>query len=255
MKHITLWNAVLSALSGICLLVVLVPVLYLMLGSPPSTLWETLKDPEVLESLGLTFLCGLMALLMGLLLGIPLAYILARKDFKARQFVQGIVDIPIVIPHPVAGMALLLVFANWGPGLSPIGNWKGIVIAMFFVSVSLLINAAQEGFRAVPREMEWTSRSLGVGPVRTFFRVALPLNRQNLLAGAIMMWARSISEFGSIVILVYNPKVASVLIYDRFASFGLTYSLPVAVILIWLSVLLFFFMRTIHTRSSPLAGY
>ena len=70
-----------------------------------------------------------------------------------------------------------------------------------------------------------------------------------------MMWARSISEFGSIVILVYNPKVASVLIYDRFASFGLSYSLPVAVILIWLSVLLFFFMRTIQTRNRPVVGY
>ena len=184
-----------------------------------------------------------------------MAYLLARSDFKAKQFIQGIVDVPIVIPHPVAGIALLLVFANWGPGLSPIGSWTGIVIAMFFVSVSLLINAAQAGFQAVPREMEWTSRSLGVGPVKTFFRVALPLNRRNLLAGAIMMWARSISEFGSIVILVYNPKVASVLIYDRFSSFGLSYSLPVAVILIWLRVILFFFMRTLQMRNRPVVGY
>ncbi|MCH6570881.1 MAG: ABC transporter permease [Acidobacteria bacterium] len=255
MKPITLWNAILSALSGICLLFVLVPVLYLMFGSTPGTLWETLKDPEVLESLGLTFFCGFIALLLGLLVGTPLAYLLARSDFKAKQFIQGIVDVPIVIPHPVAGIALLLVFANWGPGLSPIGSWTGIVIAMFFVSVSLLINAAQAGFQAVPREMEWTSRSLGVGPVKTFFRVALPLNRRNLLAGAIMMWARSISEFGSIVILVYNPKVASVLIYDRFSSFGLSYSLPVAVILIWLSVILFFFMRTLQMRNRPVVGY
>ena len=70
-----------------------------------------------------------------------------------------------------------------------------------------------------------------------------------------MMWARSISEFGSIVILVYNPKVASVLIYDRFSSFGLSYSIPVAVILIWLSVILFFFMRTLQTRNRPVVGY
>ena len=119
MKPITLWNAILSALSGICLLFVLVPVLYLMFGSTPGTLWETLKDPEVLESLGLTFFCGFIALLLGLLVGTPLAYLLARSDFKAKQFIQGIVDVPIVIPHPVAGIALLLVFANWGPGLSP----------------------------------------------------------------------------------------------------------------------------------------
>ena len=70
-----------------------------------------------------------------------------------------------------------------------------------------------------------------------------------------MMWARSISEFGSIVILVYNPKVASVLIYDRFSSFGLSYSLPVAVIFIWLGVILVFFMRTLQTRNRPVVGY
>ncbi|MDA2937370.1 ABC transporter permease [Acidobacteria bacterium AH-259-A15] len=255
MKQLTLWNAALTALSSICLLVVLVPVVYLMFGSPPSTLWETLQDREVLDSLGLTFFCGFVATLTGLLLGTPLAYLLARSDFRGKHLVQGIIDVPIVIPHPVAGIALLLVFANWGQDLSPIGNWKGIVIAMFFVSVSLLVNTAQEGFRAVPREMEWTSRSLGRGPVATFFRVALPLSRQNLLTGSIMMWARSISEFGSIVILVYNPKVASVLIYDRFASFGLSYSLPVAVILIWLSVILFFLMRTFQERNIPVVGH
>ena len=255
MKQLTLWNAALTALSSICLLVVLVPVVYLMFGSPPSTLWEALQDREVLDSLGLTFFCGFVATLTGLLLGTPLAYLLARSDFRGKHLVQGIIDVPIVIPHPVAGIALLLVFANWGQDLSPIGNWKGIVIAMFFVSVSLLVNAAQEGFRAVPREMEWTSRSLGRGPVATFFRVALPLSRQNLLTGSIMMWARSISEFGSIVILVYNPKVASVLIYDRFASFGLSYSLPVAVILIWLSVILFFLMRTFQGRNIPVVGH
>ena len=171
MKTDQLWKAVLSALASVCLLVILVPILYLMFSSHPKTLWETLGQPEVVESLNLTFLCGFLATVLGVLLGTPLAYLLARTQFRGKRFVQGIVDVPIVIPHPVAGIALLLVFSQLGPGISPIGHWSGIVVAMFFVSVSLLINALQEGFRSVPLQMEQTSRSLGVGPVRTFFRV------------------------------------------------------------------------------------
>ena len=249
MKTDQLWKAVLSALASVCLLVILVPILYLMFSSHPKTLWETLGQPEVVESLNLTFLCGFLATVLGVLLGSPLAYLLARTQFRGKRFVQGIVDVPIVIPHPVAGIALLLVFSQLGPGISPIGHWSGIVVAMFFVSVSLLINALQEGFRSVPLQMEQTSRSLGVGPVRTFFRVSFPLVRSHLLAGSIMMWARSISEFGAIVILVYNPKVASVLIYDRFASYGLSFSLPIAVILIWVSIVLFFIIRGLQERN------
>ena len=255
MKKYSLWDATLTALASLCLLVILAPVLFLILSSGPGTLWETLWDWEVQESLYVTFSCGLLATLFGLLLGTPLAYLLARTEFPGKRLLQGIIDVPIVIPHPVAGIALLLLFAGRGGALSPVGNWKGIVLAMFFVSVSLFVRAAQEGFRAVPHQMEWTSRSLGVGQVATFFRVALPLSRQNLLAGSIMMWARAISEFGSIIILVYHPKVTSILIYDRFTSFGLSHSLPVAVILICLSVLLFSVMRMVQERKTPLAGH
>ena len=253
-KHSNLWNTLLTALSSVCLLVILAPILYLMFSSRPLTLWETIQEKTVLNSLLLTFGCGLLATLVGLLLGTPLAYLLARFQFRGKRLIQGIIDVPIVIPHPVAGIALLLLFGGWRGAFSPVGSWHGIVLAMFFVSVSLLVNAAQEGFRAVPHRMEWASRSLGVGPMLTFFRVSLPLSRSSLLAGAIMMWARSISEFGAIVILVYNPKVTSLLIYDRFTSFGLSSSLPVAVILIWLSVLLFLFMRTVQERNTSLVG-
>lgn len=254
MKKANLWKALLAAFAAACLIVILVPVLYLMFSSRPETVWAALQDREVYESLALTFSCGLLATLLGLVLGTPLAYLLARSDFPGKRLVQGVIDVPIVIPHPVAGIALLLLFRGWSSSISPVGNWKGIVLAMFFVSVSLLVNAAQEGFRAIPQQMEWTSRSLGVSAMQTFFQVSLPLNRRNLLAGAIMMWARSISEFGSIVILVYNPKVTSILIYDRFASFGLSHALPVAVILIWISVLLFFLMRTTQERKISFAG-
>lgn len=253
MKTPTLWYATLSALSAICLLVVLAPLFFLLVSSTPASLWQTLASPEVLNSLGLTFFCGLLATVFGVILGVPLAYLLARFDFPGKTFLQGVIDIPVVIPHPVAGIALLLAFSVFGSQWGPVSHWTGIVFAMFFVSVSLLVNALTEGFRSIPEKMEWTSRSLGVSAPGTFLRVSLPLVRHHLMAGSIMMWARSISEFGSIVILVYNPKVASVLIYDRFTSFGLAASLPVAVILVAISLTVFLLMRAIQLRK-PIAA-
>ena len=147
MKPITLWNAILSALSGICLLVVLVPVLYLMFGSTPGTLWETLKDPEVLESLGLTFFCGFIALLLGLLVGTPLAYLPGPQRLQSQAIHPGYCRCAHRHPSSRGGYCTAAGLRQLGsPAFPPSAAGTGIVIAMFFVSVSLLINAAQAGF-------------------------------------------------------------------------------------------------------------
>ena len=250
----SLARTVLLVCSALCLLIIVVPLLSLFLGTSPAAVWSTLLDGEVVSAISLTFSCALAATLLGVLLGTPLAYLLSRYEFPARHFIQGLVDLPLVIPHPVAGIALLLTFSALGSEGTPVGHWTGIVIAMFFVASPLLINPLQEGFRSIPVEMEWTARTLGLGPARTFFRVSLPMVRNNLLAGALMMWARSISEFGAIVILVYNPKVVSVLIYDRFTSHGLAAALPVAAILVGVSIVVFVCLRAVQRRSRWIAG-
>ena len=247
-------GTMLIVLSSACLLVVVVPLLSLLFSTSPESVWSTLLDTEVASSIALTFFCALVATGFGIVAGTPLAYLLSRHDFPARRLVQGLVDLPLVIPHPVAGIALLLTFSAFGPQNTPVGHWTGIVIAMFFVSSPLLINSLQEGFSSIPVEMEWTARTLGVNPTRTFFRISLPLVRNNLLAGTLMMWARSISEFGAIVILVYHPRVVSVLIYDRFTSYGLVAALPVAVILVGASIVVFVCLRAVQRRSRWVAG-
>ncbi len=250
----SLARTVLLVCSALCLLIIVVPLLSLFLGTSPAAVWRTLLDAEVVSAISLTFSCALLATLLGIVLGTPLAYLLSRYEFPARDFMKALVDLPLVIPHPVAGIALLLTFSALGSEGTPVGHWTGIVIAMFFVASPLLINPLQEGFRSIPVEMEWTARTLGLGPTRTFFRVSLPLVRNHLLAGALMMWARSLSEFGAIVILVYNPKVVSVLIYDRFTSHGLEAALPVAAILVVVSIIVFLCLRAVQDRSRWIAG-
>lgn len=250
---------VIFSLLGACVVVfLLAPILKMILSAQPGSLAEALADVEVRRAILLTLLCATWATVLGAVTGVPLAYLLARRTFPGKHFIEALVDVPIVIPHPVAGIALLLVFGRqffggrfFGHfGLSFIGTIPGIVVAMLFVSASFLVNASRDGFSQVDPRLENVARTLGFGPLATFFSVSLPLSWRNVLSGGIMMWARAISEFGAIVIITYNPKVASILIYDRFTTYGLTYALPLAVILIVLTLSVFALLRSISYRTS-----
>jgi len=253
MRKPSLLNLIFSVLGACIVLFLLVPLLKMLVSSPVGELREALADAEVRRAIALSLTCALWATLLGALLGVPLGYLLARRSFPGKHFIEALVDVPVVIPHPVAGIALLLVFGRhyFGGqffsrfGLAFIGDVPGIVVAMVFVSSSFLVNSARDGFRHVDPRLENVARTLGYGPLRTFFFVTVPLSWRNLLSGAIMMWARAISEFGAVVIITYNPKVASLLIYDRFTTYGLKYALPPALGLVVLSLSVFALLRAI----------
>lgn len=225
--------------------------------SDAQILWETILDPEVTGSIGLTFFAALIATLVGFLLGVPLAYLLARHDFLGKRLIEGLIDVPIVVPHTAAGIALLFVFGRhfflgraFGTiGITFIDSMAGIVIAMLFVSIPFMIDSAKEGFKKVDIRLEKVARTLGASPWQAFFRISFPLAWRSILAGNIMMWARGVSEFGAVVILAYHPMIAPVLVYQRFESFGLDYARPVAVLLIIVSVLVFIMLRTVAYRG------
>ncbi len=170
---------------------------------------------------------------------------------------EGIIDIPVVVPHTAAGIALLFVFgrnfligkAFANLGISFVDSLAGIVIAMLFISVPFLINSAKEGFNKVDVRLEKVSRSLGASAWQTFTRVTLPLAWRSILSGNIMMWARGISEFGAVIILTYYPMTAPTLIYQRYETLGLSYSQPVAALLIIICVVSFILLRWLAYRG------
>jgi molybdate/tungstate transport system permease protein len=123
---------------------------------------------------------------------------------------------------------------------------------MLFVSAPLYVCAAREAFARVDPRFESVARTLGDDGWRAFRRVTLPLAGRGLTAASIVMWARAVSEFGAIVILTYNPKVASVLAYDRFTSFGLAETLPVAAVLVILALIPLAALRALR-HADPLA--
>lgn len=231
----------------ILLLVILVPLLRTLLSIDPLAFFSNFQDAQVLASLRLTFGCALLAVIFGLLFGVPLAYLLARFQFAGRDFVQALVNLPVIIPHTAAGVALLLVFGRngfFGQVLAPLGltftdRPAGIVVAMLFVSVPFLVNASREAFAGVDQEMEQASLVDGANAWQMFRWVTLPQCWRGILSGALMMWARGVSEFGAVVILAYHPKIMPVLVYERFQGFGLRAALPVTVLLIVISLFIF----------------
>lgn len=244
-------------LGGLALLFIIAPLAGMFLKTSLPQYTQTIADPEVIRSIRLTLLSSLAGTLVFALAAIPLAYVLARKKFYLKGLINGIVDLPVVIPHSAAGIALLGVVSRgtWlgqageAAGITFVGGVAGIVLAMAFVSLPFLINAARDGFAAVPEKLEKAALNLGASPWRVFFTVSLPLAKRSILSGMVMMWARGLSEFGSVVIIAYHPMVTPVLIWERFTSFGLAYARPVATIFVLICLAVFVAMRVLSKNK------
>jgi len=248
---------VLIAFSGIILLFIVAPIAGLLLRTSPGEYLQTMGDTEVSSSITLTLMASMGATLIFGVLSVPLAYLLARKDFPLKGLVNGIIDIPVVIPHSAAGIALLGVISRgtWigqageAAGISFVGGVAGIVVAMAFVSLPFAINAARDGFVAVPQKLEKAALNLGASQWRVFFTISLPLAKRNVLSGLVMMWARGLSEFGAVIIIAYHPMVTPILIWERFTSFGLSYARPVAAVFILVCLAVFILMRFLSKEN------
>jgi len=250
-------NLIFLLLGALILAFLTVPILKMILASNPSILFDSLRDSEVASSIVLTLYAALIATAIGFVLGVPLAYLLAKTDFAGKKLIEGLIDLPIVVPHSAAGIALLFVFGRnyfMGQAFESVGvqfldSLAGIVIAMLFVSVPFLIDSAKEGFRKVDPRLENVARTLGASPWQTFVRISFPLAWRSIMAGNIMMWARGMSEFGAVIIIAYHPMIAPVLVYEKFETYGLNYARPVAVILILISMIVFVLLRLLLYRG------
>lgn len=244
----------LFSLAGTILLIfVLLPLASTLFSTAPSALVEAFGDPEIGRSIVLTFSASAVATALTLVTGLPLAYLLARFRFRGKRIVESIIDLPVVIPHTAAGIALLMVFGRQGLlggalasfGLVFTDSFAGIVAAMAFVSLPYLVNLSREAFALIDPELESAAWVDGASSWQSFWYVTLPQAWRGVVSGILMMWARGISEFGAVVILAYNPKIVPVLVYERFNGFGLASAQPVAVILILVVFVVFLLLRSV----------
>jgi len=250
-RRISIIQLIFPLLGSLVLLFILAPLAGMFLNTTPGQLIATAAEQEVRDSIWLTITASMAGTLLFAIAAIPLAWLLARKQFPLKKLVTGIIDLPVVIPHSAAGIALLGFVSRESPlgrlgsmaGLDFVGHPAGIAIAMAFVSIPYLINAARDGFAGVPARLEKAALTLGASPLRVFFSISLPLAWRNVLSGLILMFARGMSEFGAVIVVAYNPMVTPVMIYERFGSFGLKYARPVAVLFILISLVLFIALR------------
>ncbi|MFQ6035299.1 MAG: ABC transporter permease [Sedimentisphaerales bacterium] len=250
-------SLVFAAFGGVVLLFIIAPLASMFVSCTLDELAETARDNEVRSSIWLTLWTSMTATVLLAIAAIPFSYLLARKDFPLKRLVMSVIDLPIVIPHSAAGLALLGILsrgtllgkAAGQVGFSFISSSAGIMAAMAFVSIPYLINSARDGFLAVDERLEKAALNLGASPLRVFMTISVPLAARSIVSGLILMWARGMSEFGAVVIIAYHPMITPILIYERLETLGLKYAQPVAVIFIGVCLVFFIVLRLL---GSPL---
>ncbi|MBI4300060.1 MAG: molybdate ABC transporter permease subunit [Chloroflexi bacterium] len=168
--------------------------------------------PVVVEALRLSLVTSAIAVALTIILGTPAAYLLARHRFPGHALLDTALDMPMVLPPAVAGVALLMTFGRRGIlgaqlealGLHVAFSTAAVVMAQLFVAAPFYVKAAKGGFEAVPPDLESVSATLGASGLRTFLRVTVPLALPALLSGAVMSWARALGEFGATIMFAGN---------------------------------------------------
>lgn len=183
------------------------PMVSVFMDMKPLEMFELLQTPLALDSMKLSIITSLWSLALILLFGTPLAYFLAMRDFKGKQILDVLIQLPIVIPPAVAGVGLLMVFGRFGL----LGQWLdvmgiqigftmlAVVLSQAFISAPFYIMAARAAFTAVDPSFISVSRTLGASKTRTFIKVVVPLALPGLITGAALSWGRALGEFGATI--------------------------------------------------------
>jgi molybdate transport system permease protein len=262
--------------SGVNPLLVFVPAALLFvafLGLPLIALfWRALESGEltenitsdtVINAMRLSAITSTISLALAVIFGTPVAYLLARRAFPGKFLVDLLVDLPIVLPPTVAGVALLVAFGRRGVlgqhldsgGIELAFTTAAVVLAQLFVSAPYYVRTVKAGFESVSPEFEGVAATLGASPMRIFWRIVLPLSWPSLLAGAILCWARGLSELGATLIFAGNFEgrtqtmpLAIIGVFD--AGRSIDVAIALAVILVIAAALLLLLLRLVARSAS-----
>jgi molybdate transport system permease protein len=205
------WPLAVPATVGVLFL--LVPLGAMLLRIPWPSLGRILEEGTVLEALRLSLLCATAATIVSLLVGVPLAWVLARARFRGLWALRALVTLPLVLPPVVGGVALLLAFGRLGVvgryldlwfGLTLPFTTLGVIVAEAFVAMPFLVVTVEGAFRTLDRGYEEAAATLGASRFTTFRRVSLPLVGPSLVAGSVLCWARALGEFGATITFAGN---------------------------------------------------
>jgi molybdate transport system permease protein len=198
----------LVAVAAVGLVFLLLPLVALVVRVVMVRGWEASPDTGIVEAISLSFATTAVSALLTVTFGTPLAYLFARRRFPLKRLLNLLIELPIVLPPAVAGLALLIAFGRRGLlgstllsiGVSLPFSPAAVVLAQTFVAAPFYIRAAQVGFAGVPREIEDAARVDGAGGWALFRLITLPLSLRALSAGLVLSWARALGEFGATIL-------------------------------------------------------
>jgi sulfate/thiosulfate transport system permease protein len=203
--------------------------------------WTAVTSERALDALQLTVFASFVVVAINAVTGTLIAWVLVRDEFRGKSIVNSLIDLPFALPTIVAGLTLLALYGPRGPiGIDVAYTQVAVVLALLFVTLPFVVRAVQPVLLELDREMEEAAASLGAGNLTTFRRVVLPNLRPAILAGVALGFARSIGEFGSLVLITGNlpfkTEVASVFIFGQIESDRVTTAAAVSVVLLVISL-------------------
>lgn len=238
------------------LIFLILPIVAILLRTPPTQFIINLRETQVVQAVGLSMLTTSISLLITVIFGTPVAYLMARYDFPFRRAVDTVLDLPLVLPPAVTGVALLMAFGRRGilgsyleiMGISIAFTQVAVVLAQTFVAAPFYVKAAILGFGGIEPELEQAAALDGASSPQVFRFITLPMSRTALLSGMVMTWARALGEFGATIIFAGNypgrTQTMPLAIYIGF-ELDLDVALTLAVILIFFSFLVLMIMKGI----------
>jgi molybdate transport system permease protein len=258
-----LFGPAFAVVTAVALAFLLLPILAIFVHVPPGELVDRARSDEALDALRVTLRTNLIANVLILAFGTPAAYVLAGRRGRSRAFLVTLVELPLVLPPAVAGIGLLAAFGRFGllgDELDALGIQVGftqlaVVLAVTFVASPFYVRAAISAFEAVDADLVAAARTLGAGPGRSFFRVALPLAAGGLGAGWALAFARGLGEFGATIMFAGSlqgvTQTLSLAVYEQFdADFDTALAIGAELVIVSAAVLLAVKLVPAWRRSS-----
>jgi molybdate transport system permease protein len=207
-----LTTVTLALLAAPLVVLVAVPIVALVVRTPFPEFAEHVTSSTAIEAFRLSFLTSTVTAVLAVLFGTPWGYLLARRQFPGRGALETLVELPMILPPSVAGVALLIAFGRRGVlgsylsqlGFEPAFTTTAVIMAQLFVAAPFYVKAATGAFTRIDRDLEQAAQVLGASWWRVFWRITVPLAWPTLLGGAVMTWARALGEFGATIIFAGN---------------------------------------------------
>ena len=229
-----------AVLGAVILLYFAIPFVAFLARTGISNVVAGLSTPEAQAAIRNSLLTAPISTAISTVFGVPLAYVLARTSFAGKRLVEALVVLPLIIPPVVGGAMLLTAVGRFTPigaaaaavGISLTDSLFGVILAQTFVAAPFVIITARAGFGAIDERLEQASRSLGYGPLSTFWNVSIPMARGAIAAGIVLTFARAIGEFGATMMVAYNPRTMPTRIWVDFIAGGIDAIVPLGLALL-----------------------